>query len=62
MDVWIESFRSAKPIPGHDRVMIPGDPEREKEEKFKKEGITLMPVVINDLKEIVAEFKIDFTF
>jgi LDH2 family malate/lactate/ureidoglycolate dehydrogenase len=62
MDIWIETFRKAKPTPGHSRVMIPGDPEREKEEKYKQEGITLMPVVINDLKEIVNEFKIDFKF
>jgi L-2-hydroxycarboxylate dehydrogenase (NAD+) len=62
MDVWIESFRNAKPVSGHSRVMIPGDPEREKEEKQLKEGITLMPLVINDLKEIVDDLKIDFKF
>jgi LDH2 family malate/lactate/ureidoglycolate dehydrogenase len=35
MDEWIETFRSAKPAPGHERVLIPGDPEREAEERNK---------------------------
>jgi L-2-hydroxycarboxylate dehydrogenase (NAD+) len=62
MDLWIETFRKAKSTPGHSSVLIPGDPEREKEEKFKSEGITLMPVVIKDLKEITAEFNLEFAF
>lgn len=60
MDLWIESFRNANPVPGQDRVLIPGDPERLKEERHKREGISLMPVVINDLKEIILEFNLDF--
>jgi L-2-hydroxycarboxylate dehydrogenase (NAD+) len=62
MDLWIETFRNAKSSPGHNRVLIPGDPERENEEKFRKEGITLMPVVIKDLKEITTEFNLKFDF
>ena len=29
MDQWIRRFRNATPAEGHDRVRIPGDPERE---------------------------------
>src|SRR3954451_1839122 len=31
MDNWIRRFRSAKPAAGHEKVLIPGDPERETE-------------------------------
>jgi len=31
MDNWIERFRRAKPAAGYDKVLIPGDPEREME-------------------------------
>ena len=31
MDKWISGFRSAKTIKGREKVLIPGDPEREME-------------------------------
>src|SRR5580698_4253826 len=31
MDQWIQRFRNATPAPGHEKVLIPGDPEREME-------------------------------
>src|SRR4051812_11683299 len=39
MDHWIERFRNAQPAPGHERVLIPGDPEREMEIIRGKDGI-----------------------
>lgn len=60
MDEWIETFRSAKPAEGHDRVLIPGDPEREAEERIMKEGINLVPAIKNDLIEIARELNINF--
>ena len=32
MDVWIRRFRSSKVVDGQDKVLIPGDPERESED------------------------------
>ena len=29
MDQWIQGFRSCKTIPGEEKVLVPGDPERE---------------------------------
>src|ERR1700744_3068834 len=49
MDNWIRRFRSATPAPGHDKVLIPGDPEREMESRRRSEGIPLVPSVIDDL-------------
>ena len=55
MDHWIRRFRSAKPIPGQERVLIPGDPEREMEEERRKTGIPLLPVVVEDLKAVAQK-------
>lgn len=52
MDIWIRRFRSAKPVPGQEKVMIPGDPEREMEALRIKEGIELLAPVEKDLKEV----------
>jgi L-2-hydroxycarboxylate dehydrogenase (NAD+) len=60
MDEWIESFRNAKPADGQDRVLIPGDPERENEARLKREGIELSPQVEADLKEIAGYFGLKF--
>jgi LDH2 family malate/lactate/ureidoglycolate dehydrogenase len=49
MDHWIEGFRAAKPMPGQEKVLVPGDPEREMEAERMKEGIPLLEVVIKDL-------------
>jgi L-2-hydroxycarboxylate dehydrogenase (NAD+) len=60
MDEWIETFRSAKPAKGQEHVLIPGDPEREAEEKNMREGIKLIPAIRNDLLEIASELNIPF--
>jgi len=56
MDQWIRRFRSATPIPGQERVLIPGDPEREMEEERTRQGIPLVPSVAEDLRELGAKF------
>jgi LDH2 family malate/lactate/ureidoglycolate dehydrogenase len=61
MDEWIETFRSAIPVEGQERVLIPGDPEREAEEIHRREGIELVPAIREDLLLIAGELGIDFT-
>ena len=51
MDKWITRFRNAKPVDGHDKVLIPGDPEREMEAVRMKEGIPIVDAVAEDLKK-----------
>lgn len=58
MDNWIQRFRSATPAPGHEKVLIPGDPEREMYAIRMAEGIPLVDSVIADLKEVGAKFSI----
>ncbi|MEI6264488.1 MAG: Ldh family oxidoreductase [Sphingobacteriia bacterium] len=58
MDQWIERFSSSTPAEGHDKVLIPGDPEREMELIRKKEGIPIIDSVVEDLKNTGAIFDI----
>jgi L-2-hydroxycarboxylate dehydrogenase (NAD+) len=60
MDKWIERFRSAKTVEGEERVLIPGDPEREISEQRIKNGIPVNQKVEEDLKELAARFGIAF--
>jgi LDH2 family malate/lactate/ureidoglycolate dehydrogenase len=60
MDNWISRFRSAKPVEGQERVLIPGDPEREISEERMKSGIPLNPKVVEDLNNLAAKFNIVF--
>lgn len=58
MDNWISRFRSAQPAPGHEKVLIPGDPEREAEASRKNEGIPLPESVVADLTEVAGKLGI----
>lgn len=60
MDNWIQRFRSAKTIPGEEKVIIPGDPEREMEAERMKNGIPLVEAVVSDLEELGQKFKVVF--
>jgi len=60
MDKWIRRFRSATPADGHDKVLIPGDPEREMEAQRQVSGIPLVSSVVEDLKTLAAKLKVEF--
>ncbi len=60
MDKWVTRFRSAKTIPGQEKVIIPGDPEREMETERMKNGIPLLPSVVDDLKALGNKFEVTF--
>jgi L-2-hydroxycarboxylate dehydrogenase (NAD+) len=60
MDNWINRFRSAKTIEGQERVLIPGDPEREMSAQRLKEGIPLNHKVVEDLQQLGAKLGIAF--
>jgi LDH2 family malate/lactate/ureidoglycolate dehydrogenase len=60
MDKWIRRFRSATPAAGHDKVLIPGDPEREMEALRLISGIPLVPAVVEDLKALAAKLNVEF--
>jgi LDH2 family malate/lactate/ureidoglycolate dehydrogenase len=58
MDQWLKRFRSARPASGHERVMVPGDPEREIEAIRREKGIPLMRAVLEDLNWLAGRFGI----
>jgi L-2-hydroxycarboxylate dehydrogenase (NAD+) len=60
MDEWIDTFRASKPADGETRVLIPGDPERESEEKLMKEGIDIVPAIRDDLVGIAEDLGVEF--
>jgi L-2-hydroxycarboxylate dehydrogenase (NAD+) len=60
MDKWIERFRAAKTAEGFDKVIIPGDPEREMEQERKANGIPLVDAVVEDLKNLAEKLQVTF--
>jgi L-2-hydroxycarboxylate dehydrogenase (NAD+) len=59
MDNWIDRFRNAKPAAGHEKVLIPGDPEREMELIRMNNGIPVVNSVVAELKEVGERFGIE---
>ena len=59
MDKWIKRFRSARVADGFEKVIIPGDPEREMEAKCMRHGITLHPEVIEKLEGLATRWGIE---
>lgn len=60
MDQWITRFRNAKPVAHQDRVLIPGDPEREMTTLRLQAGIPLNPKVVEDLRTLASDLQCDF--
>ncbi len=58
MDHWIQGFRNAKTIPGEEKVLVPGDPEREFEAQRMKDGIPLLQQVTDDLQSLAEKFNL----
>ncbi|HQZ75650.1 MAG TPA: Ldh family oxidoreductase [Chitinophagaceae bacterium] len=56
MDHWIQGFRSCKTIPGEEKVLVPGDPEREFEAIRSRDGIPLLTPVVDDLQSLAGKF------
>jgi L-2-hydroxycarboxylate dehydrogenase (NAD+) len=61
MDNWIQRFRSAKTVAGEEKVIIPGDPERESEAERLIKGIPIVAPVVEDLKALAAKFSLSFS-
>jgi L-2-hydroxycarboxylate dehydrogenase (NAD+) len=60
MDNWISRFREAKTMEGYDKLIIPGDPEREFEATRRRDGIPLNEKVVTDLSELGQKLGVIF--
>jgi LDH2 family malate/lactate/ureidoglycolate dehydrogenase len=60
MDNWIKGFRNARPTAGEEKVLVPGDPEREFEIERIRDGIPLVDSVVKDLNELAVKFEMKF--
>lgn len=61
MDQWIHRFRTAIPVPGQEKVLIPGDPEREMETERMQSGIPLLKTVYEDLQYLAGRFEVELS-
>ena len=60
MDEWMQGLKDTPPAPGHDRVLVPGQPEFEAELERKELGIPLHTEVIEWFKDISRELEIPY--
>ena len=62
MDQWLQMMKSTRPAPGHDRVLVAGQPEAEMEAVRRKEGIPLHPEVVQYIRDTCGELSVDCRF
>ena len=62
MDGWLQMMKSTKPAPGHDRVLVAGQPEAEMEAVRRQEGIPLHPEVVQWIRDTCAELSVRCMF
>jgi len=62
MDEWVRMMNATKPAPGHDRVIVAGQPEAEIEAVRRDEGIPLHPEVSQSIRDICAELGVPCGF
>jgi LDH2 family malate/lactate/ureidoglycolate dehydrogenase len=62
MDQWIERFRNATPISEHEKVIIPGDPERAMQQERLAKGIPLIDEVVKDIQDLALQFETNIKF
>ncbi|MVN90180.1 Ldh family oxidoreductase [Mucilaginibacter aquatilis] len=59
LDNWIERFKASETINDSQKVIIPGEPEREAEAERTTNGIPLVLAVVDDLNAVAEKFGIE---
>ena len=62
MDDMLGDLRSMEPIEGHEKVMVPGDPEAIAYEERSERGVPVHPVVVDELRAIGQAAGVDVPF
>ncbi len=60
MDAMIRALHDTPKAPGHDRVYVAGEIEHETEQQRLRDGIPLTPVVLDDLRQLSAQYGVPF--
>ena len=60
MDEYLRALKATPPAPGHDRVLVAGQPEWETEQERRQRGIPLHPEVIQWFQATCAEMDIPY--
>jgi LDH2 family malate/lactate/ureidoglycolate dehydrogenase len=58
MDEWLRMMKSTKPAPGHDRVLVAGQPEAEVEAVRRVEGVPLHSEVVQWVRDTCNELSV----
>lgn len=58
MDQWLRRFRQAKPGRQFEKVLVPGDPEREMETLRMNQGIPIPASIVENLDLLAGQFKV----
>ena len=58
MDEWLIMMKTTQPAPGHDRVLVAGQPEAEVEAVRRVEGIPLHPEVVQWMRDTCGELAV----
>jgi LDH2 family malate/lactate/ureidoglycolate dehydrogenase len=59
MDEWLLMMKNAKPAPGHDRVLVAGQPEAEVEAVRRVDGIPFHQEVVDWLRDTCSELSVN---
>lgn len=59
-DEYITMLQGCPPMPGEERVLVPGQPEYEEEARRRAEGIPINQSIIDDLQATAIELEIPF--
>ncbi len=60
IDEYRRTMAATPPTPGHEAVLLPGDPEREAEAERRENGVPLVPAVVDELRDISQRTGIAF--
>jgi LDH2 family malate/lactate/ureidoglycolate dehydrogenase len=60
VDELVRTLRATRPAPGTRGPLIPGDPEREAEAERARDGIPLLPAVVDELRAVARQTGVAF--
>jgi LDH2 family malate/lactate/ureidoglycolate dehydrogenase len=52
-------MKTAELAPGFDQILVPGEPEHDKWEKYTAQGIPMLSAVIDDVKALAEKLGVE---